>query len=222
MDHDFWQSRWAANEIGFHQTEINPHLQNYWPGLHVAANGCVFVPLCGKSRDMLWLAAQGQAVLGVEISPIAVRDFFTDNRLTPTITQDADFTVYRSAEITLLQGDYFALSATQLENVSAVYDRASLIALPPALRSRYARHMAALLRPEIPILLVTLDYPQSEMSGPPFAVSSAEVSSLFAADFVITPLGGQDILAENPGFQARGLTRLHEQAYRLVRRQSRN
>lgn len=218
MDHDFWQSRWAANEIGFHQTDINPHLQSYWPGLQAAADGCVFVPLCGKSRDMLWLAAQGQAVLGVEISPIAVRDFFTENRLTPQITHGTEFVTYSSAEITLLQGDYFALSAQQLAAVSAVYDRASLIALPPDLRSRYARQMAALLRPSIPILLITLDYPQAEMSGPPFAVSSTEVGSLFAADFQITPLGGQDILAENPRFQARGLSRLHEQAYRLVRR----
>lgn len=218
MDPEFWQARWIANEIGFHQTEINSHLQNYWSELQAPASGCVFVPLCGKSRDMLWLAAQEQAVLGVEISPIAVRDFFTENRLTPSVTQETDFVAYRSDEITLLQGDYFALSARHLEDVSAVYDRASLIALPPDLRSRYARNMAAVLRAGVPILLVTLDYPQSEMSGPPFAVSPAEVSALFDSDFLISPLAGQDILAENPRFLARGLTRLHEQAYRLVRR----
>lgn len=218
MDQEFWQARWTANEIGFHQTEINPQLQNYWPELQAAPSGWVFVPLCGKSRDMLWLAAQGQAVLGVEISPIAVREFFTENRLPPSVTQDADFVAYRSAEITLLQGDYFALSPKHLVDVSAVYDRASLIALPPDLRSRYARHMATVLRAGVSVLLVTLDYPQSEMDGPPFAVSAAEVSALFNSDFLITPLGGQDILAENPRFQARGLTRLQEQAYRLVRR----
>lgn len=218
MDQTFWHARWEANEIGFHQAEINPHLQAYWPALQAAADGCVFVPLCGKSRDMLWLAGEGQRVLGVEISPIAVQSFFSENRLLPVSMLMVPFTVHRSDEITLLQGDFFALTSDHLADVTAVYDRASLIALPPALRARYARHMAGLLRPGVPVLLVTLDYPQTQMEGPPFAVAAGEVERLFGADFDISALEGQDILAENPRFQARGLTRLREEVYRLVRR----
>lgn len=218
MDQAFWHARWEANEIGFHQADINPHLQAYWPAIAVAPEGRIFVPLCGKSRDMLWLAGEGQRVLGVEISPIAVQTFFTENRLSPVSTLKPPFTEHRSDEITLLQGDYFALTPAQLDGISAVYDRASLIALPPAMRARYAQHMAALLQRGVPILLVTLDYPQQEMDGPPFAVSTDEVDKLFSADFEITSLGGLDILAENPRFQARGLTRLDERVYRLVRR----
>ena len=218
MDPSFWHARWQANEIGFHQAEINPHLQHYWSLLQAALGGCVFVPLCGKSRDMLWLAGQGQRVLGVEISPIAAVAFFAENNLAYTAVADARFERRQAGEITLLQGDFFDLTGADLEGVTAVYDRASLIALPPPMRKRYAEHMAALLSPGVPVLLITLDYPPHEMDGPPFAVSAAEVETLFAPHFHLEPLGGQDILAENPRFQARGLTRLQEQVYRLVRR----
>lgn len=218
MDHAFWHARWEANEIGFHQAEINPHLQTHWPVLQAPPHGRVFVPLCGKSRDMLWLAGAGQRVLGVEISALAVEAFFAENGLTATRRDRPAFAEYHSGEVTLLQGNFFALAAEQVADVTAVYDRASLIALPPALRARYADHMTALLPADVPVLLVTLDYPQSEMDGPPFAVSALEVETLYAKHFAITLLGRQDILAENPRFQARGLTRLDEQVYRLVRR----
>lgn len=218
MEPHFWHARWQANEIGFHQAEINPHLQTYWPALQAAARGRVFVPLCGKSRDMLWLASQGQRVLGVEISPIAVQDFLRENCPAPDSSLEPPFSAHRCDEITLLEGDFFALTAAHLDAVTAVYDRAALIALPPQMRGRYAQHMASLLPPAVPVLLVTLEYPQPEMDGPPFAVTAADVDTLFGKDFQIDTLGGQDILTENPRFQARGLTRLHEQVYRLRRR----
>ena len=91
-------------------------------------------------------------------------------------------------------------------------------ALPPEMRRRYARHMVSLLAPGTAVLLIALDYPQAEMDGPPFAVSPAEVEDLYAADFSIAAFAGQDILAESPGLRARGLTRLTERAYHLVRR----
>jgi thiopurine S-methyltransferase len=218
MDQNFWHSRWQANEIGFHQAEVNPQLQRYWREIQALAGGRVFVPLCGKSHDMLWLAAQGHRVLGVEISPIAVRDFFKENDLAAVTRPGADFQEHHSDEITLLQGDFFALSPGQLKEVAAVYDRASLIALPPSLRRRYVEQMASILPSGMPILLLTLDYPQAEMDGPPFSVPDAEVRSLFAGGFHIESLGAQDVLARYPQFQARGLSRLQELAYRLVRR----
>lgn len=218
MDPTFWHARWEANEIGFHQAEINPHLQSYWSTLRAPPAGRVLVPLCGKSRDMLWLAGEGQRVLGVEISPLAVEAFFAENGVAPERHEAPPFNGYSSDEITLLQGDFFALTRDHVNDVTAVYDRASLIALPPTSRARYADHVAALLATGVPLLLITLDYPQDEMKGPPFAVAAAEVEALYAEHFFITPLGSQDILAENPRFQARGLSRLAEQVFRLVRR----
>ena len=173
------------------------------------------MPLCGKSRDMLWLLGQGCLVLGVEISPLAVKAFFDENDLEPQVSREGAFECWRSGELTILCGDFFDLAPEQLEGVAGVYDRASLVALPPPMRERYAGHLAAILPPAVATLLVTLDYPQREMDGPPFAVSEEEVHRLFDPRFEVAHLFTQDMLAENPQFRARGLTRFIEQVYRL-------
>jgi thiopurine S-methyltransferase len=215
VDPDFWHARWRNSEIGFHQEEINLHLQNFWAELPVSADSPVFVPLCGKSRDLLWLREQGHPVLGVEISPIAVEAFFQDNGLAARHTRQGPFTRWEYAGLAILCGDFFALRPTDLEGVGALYDRASLIALPPSLRQRYVAQLATILPPATPGLVVTLEYPQEQMDGPPFSVSEQEVRALFEPQGQVTCLYRHAILEENPRFQARGLTRLEEKAYRI-------
>jgi thiopurine S-methyltransferase len=215
MNPGFWHERWQRNEIGFHQQEINAHLQDFWGQLAVPAGGLVFVPLCGKSRDLLWLRARGHAVLGVEISPIAVRDFFAENALVPQVTRQGAFERYAADGLAILCGDFFELTPELLQGVAGVYDRASLIALPPELRMRYAGHSAAILPALAGTLLVTMEYPQDEMSGPPFAVREEEVRRLFEKRYTVTRLFSKDILAENPRFHERGLHALMEKVYRL-------
>jgi thiopurine S-methyltransferase len=216
MDQKFWHERWQRNEIGFHQQEINAHLQEFWAQLAVPAGGQMFVPLCGKSRDLLWLRARGHAVLGVELSPIAVRDFFAENTLTPQITRQGAFERYTADGLTVLCGDFFGLTAQDLQAVAGVYDRASLIAIPPTLRPRYAEQLAAILPAPAKVLLVTMEYPQAEMSGPPFSVSEDEVRRLYEPRYRVTRLFAKNILNENPRFRERGLSALSEQVYLLA------
>lgn len=216
MNPEFWQERWQRNEIGFHQREINAHLQDYWPRLGLPAESQVFVPLCGKSRDLLWLRARGHAVLGVELSPIAVRDFFRENALTPQLSRQGAFERCEADGLAVLCGDFFDLTPADLKGIAGVYDRASLIALPPEMRPRYAAHLAAILPKGAAILLVTMEYRQAEMSGPPFSVSEDEVRKLYEKHYVVTRLFTKDILAENPRFRERGLSALSEKVYQLV------
>lgn len=218
MEPDFWHRRWQKNEIGFHQDRINLHLQSFWPSLRLAPPAMVFVPLCGKSRDMLWLAEQGHEVLGIELSAVAVEDFFTENHLTPEVTEGSRFKRYRAPGITLLQGDLFELSPDDLAGVAAVYDRASLIAFPPEMRPRYARHLCSLLRAQTVMLLISLEYPEQEMKGPPFSVHEPEVRQLFEDEMHIEKVLELEVLKENPRFIQRGLTALTEKVYRLKRR----
>lgn len=218
MERDFWLERWQRNEIGFHQREINAHLQDCWPRLGLAAGNTVFVPLCGKSRDLLWLRAHGHEVLGIEISPIAVRDFFSENGLVAQRSRQGRFERYEADGLAILCGDFFALTAADLAGVAGVYDRASLIALPPAMRSRYAEQLVATLPARAEILLVTMEYPQAQMDGPPFSVGEEEVCRLYAARYDVAPLYTQNILDENPRFRERGLRALTEQVYRLTPR----
>lgn len=215
MKNEYWLNRWERGDIGFHQSTINPYLRAYWQRLHLARGSAVFVPLCGKSRDMLWLRARGHAVLGVELSHLAAQAFFTENSHAPQHAASNKFTRLEADAIRILCGDFFDLDKNDLANVSAVYDRAALIALPPAIRQRYVHHLLRILPAHVQILLITLDYPDAEMSGPPFAVSSDEVAALYQLHADIKLLTQQDVLTQNPRFQERGLSRLQENIFLL-------
>ncbi|MFO1429142.1 MAG: thiopurine S-methyltransferase [Candidatus Competibacteraceae bacterium] len=214
MEPDFWHRRWRKNEIAFHQQDINTHLQQFWSRLTVKPNERIFVPLCGKSLDMLWLAGQGHPVLGVEINRLAVESFFQENDVNPQIRRTERFEVWQADAFTLLLGDFFALVPADLSDIASVYDRASLIALPPAIRQQYARHLTAILPPSAGVLLVTLEYPQEAMQGPPFSVEESEVQALYGNAYAIERLYVHDALAENPRFHDR-LDRLEEKVYLL-------
>jgi thiopurine S-methyltransferase len=218
VDQDFWHQRWAANRIGFHLPETNPWLQRYWPLLGLNSGARVFVPLCGKSLDMLWLLEQGYRVVGVEISRLAVAAFFEENGLVPEIRQEQRFNRWRCDELELLCGDFFDLQATDLGPVAGVFDRAALIALPPALRSRYVTQLITLLDPGTQGLLITLGYDQPAMNGPPFSVMPDEVGRLFGSHFNITAVHTEDVLAGHERFREAGLSELTESVWRLVRR----
>jgi thiopurine S-methyltransferase len=217
MDPEFWHARWQENRIGFHLQETNPWLVHYWPPPRAAPGDRVLVPLCGKSLDMLWLLDQGYRVTGVEISRIAAEAFFAENSLVPAIEQAGEFTRYRCDALDILCGDFFALDRNTAGDIDAVYDRASLIALPPAMRAAYAEHLASLLDPGTSCLLITLDYDQRQMPGPPFAVTDEEITSLYADTFALEQLCSKDVLDDNGRFRDAGITRLHECVYRMTR-----
>jgi thiopurine S-methyltransferase len=214
MEPEFWHQRWVSNQIGFHEGQVNAYLARHYAHLGLMLGQTVFVPLCGKSVDLRWLADQGARVVGVELSPIAVENFFAEQGLTPRTSKEGVFAVWESGPIRVLCGDYFALTPAHLAGTHAVYDRAALIALPPVQRAAYVAHLDRLLPGARRTLLVTLEYPQEQMQGPPFSVMEDEVRRLFAGARV-ERLGAQDVLADNPRFRDKGLTRLLECAYLL-------
>ena len=218
MGHEFWHQRWQNNQIGFHLDQVNPWLQRYLPELSLSPNQRIFVPLCGKSLDMLWLQEQGYAVLGVEISPIAVQSFFSENRLTLEAKARGRFTSWRSGSIELLCGDFFDLSPDYLKEIVSVFDRAALIAFPADVRPRYVERLFQLINSGVHVLLITLEYPQEQMAGPPFSVTESEVGELFNQGFTIRLLQARNVLEAHPHFRDRGLMHLEEKAYLLMRR----
>jgi thiopurine S-methyltransferase len=217
MQPEFWQERWARNQIGFHLPEVNPYLQRHWPQLELVDGAKVLVPLCGKSLDLVWLASQGCHVMGVELSEQAVEAFFSEQGLAPQISRRGDFKVYQAGLIEVWCGDFFALDAQIVAGCSALYDRAALIALPPLMRAQYAERLTALLGRGCQGLLVTLDYDQVQKAGPPFAVSDAEVRVLLGEHWALDRLEEKDILGESWKFVQDGVTRLDERVYRLTR-----
>lgn len=194
MDMNFWHRKWENNEIAFHQRDANPHLVRHLSALELPAAARVFLPLCGKTRDIAWLLAQGYRVAGAELSKLAVGQLFQELGIVPEVTQVGALERYRAPQLDLFVGDIFDLSRELLGPVSAVYDRAALVALPSDLRRRYALHLAALAN-HAPQLLITYEYDQNLLPGPPFSIHAGEVAELYidAAGYRVTLLGSASV-----------------------------
>ncbi len=217
MEIEFWQQRWQQDQIAFHLAEVNPLLSRFCSVLNLPSDSEIFVPLCGKSLDLAWLASSGFSVLGIECSERAVNDFFNNQVIAVETHQTDTFNVYQSGNVKILHGDFFALDRVDLKSVKAVYDRASLVALPENLRQKYVDLLTDLLAKKMDILLITLEYNQSKMNGPPFSVSQNEVMQLYKPAFDVELIDQQDVLDEYPKFKERGLDYLTECVYRISR-----
>lgn len=215
MNPEFWQQRWTAGQIGFHQDAPTALLQKHWHALGVPDGAKVFVPLAGKSLDMPWLAAQGHRVLGVELTQTAVDQFFAEHGLSPQ-THDSRYGVHHVAgAIEIIRGNVFDLDAAALADCGAVFDRAAIIALPPPLRARYAHELYSLLPHGCRGLMITLEYPQDEREGPPFSVPEAEIRQHLEPEWTVDLLERRPIPREHPGHVA-GTSRLDTAVYGLL------
>ncbi len=186
MEHAFWHARWEEGRIGFHQDDTNALLLEHWSALGCNAERQVFVPLCGKSGDMLWLREQGHPVIGVELNESACEAFFAENDAKAEKALSGAYQRYLCDGIELLCGDVFELDVERLAQVGAVYDRAALVALPPEMRKRYAQMLIELLPAGVTILLVSMEFEGDQ--GPPFAVLEDEVRMLFESRFQVQRL----------------------------------
>ena len=214
MQHDFWHNRWQEGRIGFHRSEVMPLLEQHWGALQLPSDSHVLVPLAGKSLDMTWLAAQGHQVLGVELSSLAVAQFFDEHALQPQ-RRESGYGIHHVANRSeLLCGDIFGVDAALLQNYRGIYDRAALIALPVEMRWRYVQTVYGALPSGCRGLLITLEYPQAEKAGPPFSVDEAEVRGLFSPHWQVELLERRDIL-QQPDFIAEELTAMSTAVYRL-------
>ena len=214
MDADFWLSRWQDGWTPFHSADVNPTLARFWPGLELNAACTVLVPLCGKSVDIWHLNRLGHPVIGVELSPIAVTQFFQEAGVKPEVDTAGPFTRYRSGDVTILHGDFMALTRKEAPDVAAWWDRGALVALPPELRDPYAATLLGLIQPQARGLLATIEYDPAEMDGPPFAITEEEVQRLFGSHVTVTRLMSETSDAP-PTLAERGLKRVTVQARRL-------
>lgn len=218
MDAEFWLDRWREGRTHFHQDKVMPLLCKHWPALDMAQGTRVLVPLSGKTLDMAWLASQGHRVLGVELSPMAVEQFFSEQGLTPDTHESNQGRHYVAGDIEIICGDIFKLDEQTLAGCGGVYDRAALIALPADMRQAYVNHVYKRLPNDCKGLLITLDYPQDQMDGPPFSVPDDEVQALFSTPTTASVIERRDILQEEDKFLRNGVQRLDTVVYRLQTR----
>jgi len=212
MNKHFWQQRWQRDEIGFHRGETHPSLARYWDDASVGSCAPVLVPLCGKSLDLRWLAQRGHRVVGVELSARAIEAFYREWNKPATRVASGRLQHWRAENVQIFEGDFFDFRpGTPFE---LFYDRAALVALPEDMRARYLSHLRGQLSAKATGLLITLEYDQSQMNGPPFSVPEDELRSQPGFSFEL--LERRDALAGHPRFAERGLTALHECAWRVM------
>lgn len=211
MDASFWHQRWKNNQIGFHLADANPMLVKHVNQLNLAPNSRVFLPLCGKTRDIAWLLSQGYRVAGAELSETAVQQLFDELNQVPTVTELGDLKHYHTNHLDIFVGDKFALTASMLQPVDAIYDRAALVALPKVMRDEYSQHMTNITQ-TVPQLLICFVYDQDQIDSPPFSITSVEVEHHYQAHYQITLLETADVEGG-----LKGICPAQEQAWLLKR-----
>lgn len=208
MTPDFWLQKWADRQIAFHKSEANPALVDHLGTLSLPSGSRVFVPLCGKTRDIGWLLSEGRAVAGVELAEQAVDELFEELGLRPDTSTVGNLTRRSARDIDIFVGDFFDLSRETLGRVDAIYDRAALVALPRAMREQYAAHLKEITS-AAPQLLLTFEYDEAAIEGPPFSVSADEVRELYGDSYHISLLSHADVAGGLKGSAA------HESVWKL-------
>lgn len=194
-------------------------LKAHWSELELTNGSHVFVPLCGKSSDMIWLAEQGHHVVGAELSSVAIDSFFDGLNLTPNVKYNNGLTLKSADRFSLWESDVLKLTRRDIGKIAAVYDRAALVALPPDMQAQYANLLTHLMPAGSQLFLISLDYDPKEIKGPPFAISDDKITKLFSQHFEITCRTiNSAALDESQNLKERGLTALTESLYVLTRR----
>ncbi|CAA6823024.1 MAG: Thiopurine S-methyltransferase [uncultured Sulfurovum sp.] len=199
MEKHIWLERWENNETGFHESSVNPLLLKHFHALELPLASRIFVPLCGKSLDVGWFLAKGYCVVGVEFSESAVKELFKELEEEPYVVKEGHFTHYSAENIDIYVGDFFDLTLELVGNIDAIYDRASIVALPAEARPKYAKHMLALTR-SAPQLLVSIEYDQNLSNRTPFNVDSDELHTHYAEHYTLSQL---DTLEIEGGFKGK-------------------
>lgn len=192
MEASFWHQKWEQGDIGFHESEANPFLIEHFEALNLTKGSRIFLPLCGKTRDAAWLLARGYRVVGAELSELAIKELFKELGFEPEISKIGQLARYRAEDIEILVGDIFAVSAEYLGPISAIYDRAALVALPACIRKHYTSHLMNITG-TAPQLLITYEYNQLLMDGPPFSVNQDEVKQHYGASYQLESVGSKDV-----------------------------
>lgn len=200
-----WKKRWLEDRIGWHEKHGNASLKAHWASADNKSS--VLVPFCGKSKDLLWLASHGHRVVGVEVSEIAVIAFFNENRLIFKEKFYKNIKLFEAQDIaiSIYCGDYFNCN---LPKADALYDRGSLVTIPPERRSNYIQHTKSLLHNDAYRFIITLEYEDGFVQGPPYSIGAAEMLTYWPDLIQITSYN--DIDNSSPKFKKSGLNEVLE------------
>jgi SAM-dependent methyltransferase len=163
---EFWNERFAAQFVPWDKGGVPKGMQRYFESLPRTANTQCLIPGCGNGYEAAYLSEQGWDVVAIDFSPVAVASARLNNK--------------RWADRIIL-ADFF--SYAPVKPLQCIYERAFLCALPPTMRSKIIERWAALL----PVGGLLLGYffieSESGKKGPPFAITSRELTDLLSPYF---------------------------------------
>ncbi len=193
MKASYWHQKWELGDIRFHESEANPLLIEHFEKLNLAKGSRIFLPLCGKTRDFAWLLAFGYQVVGAELSELAINELFKELGLEPEISKIGKLTCYSAKDIDIFVGDIFDVTVENLGPISAIYDRAALVALPTGIREQYTSHLMNITE-AAPQFLISYEYNQQLMDGPPFSVSEGEIKQHYGAIYQLKSVESKSVM----------------------------
>lgn len=171
-----WMDMWEGKNFPWHLSFVHQAIDKHAQILMTSpqAKNKIFVPLCGKTVDIKFLADLGNEVVGVEVSEIAVKDFFKEHNIDYT-SEDVPAVkgkLFRSNDhkhkIKLYCCDLFLFSSEIESGFSGIWDRGSYQAMLISDRERYTRVMKTLVHPGIGYLM---EMPDRDLEkGPPYCV----------------------------------------------------
>ena len=211
-----WESMWVGNMAGWHEADGNAMMWKRFPQL-IADNFPdrqphdlrVFVPLCGKAKDMYLLYKMGFTVTGVEFASQPIAEFFAENSITtqntPKTKTDKQYTASKDGRIQIGQGDLFRYTTDNLPfpEYDIIWDRGSFEAINNEDRPRYVDLLSRLLTKQGFYFMHSTDYDLSEYRGPPLAANTDVIKKYFA-DMSVEFLDRESMLDEH--WRAVGLT----------------
>ena len=206
---DFWLDIWQKNQTRFHQENFNRHLTKFITDLKLAKKTKTLVPLCGKTLDLLFLKSLDLDITGIEISHLAIKQFFLENNL--KIERQHNNIYQYDENLKIICTDFFSYQNNQ--KFSFVYDRASLIALSKEDRKKYVNVLKSILEKNAKILIIILEYTSTKDIAPPYSVSTNDFYELFSSDFTIKLLCEKKI--EQKNIKIKEINTMTERVYLL-------
>lgn len=216
MNKKNWLEKWKKKETKFDQMQVNPYLIKYEKIFESLEGKKIFIPLCGKSIDILWFLTHGAEVIGVEFSEVAIETFLSENNLIYKKVDKHPFIFYHADSLKFICGDLFQLEKNDVGEFDWIYDRASLIALDDMARVQYANKIFQLSSNQSKMFLITLSYGTTTLEPPPYSVTDEEVYSLFSKNFQIATLSKNENMDIMPHLIQAGFPNLNDRVYLLT------
>nr|XP_006818717.1 PREDICTED: thiopurine S-methyltransferase-like [Saccoglossus kowalevskii] len=218
-----WNERWEEGKTSFHLPHVHKLLAEHSKTLINGRKGIkILFPLCGKTMDMKWLADQGHTVIGVEISNIAIQQFFVENNIEYTINhvdglvkgevyqQRLTYNKGRSLYNVLNETVTIPTKHEHFQNikfdqkriydiigqVDAIWDRAAFSAIMPSEREKYRDVIISTMNAYTRYCLIGVDFDPSVKPGPPYHAPEVAVEQTFGAHLTIEKIGEMADLRE--------------------------